>query len=215
MRLSAAGVKLCAAGAKMSNQAQAVIVPTMAWLSDVTQRIVEILGDPRLLIALFLFSLTLLVLPAPVTEWFGLTNIVNEGRGWISLILILSIAGLIAHAAVGGARVIQDRQAASKRVRKADAARKDLVERVIDRLDSLSDKEIAYIAAAVRDRQQTIFTRLLEPVASSLVDKGFLKPGSGGVPLRFPYHFHDDIWDLMVENRDLILAEQERRAGRR
>ncbi len=194
----------------------------MHWLSGAAQRIFEILSNPTLLIALFLFSLALLTLPEPVIGWFGLTDIVNKSRGGISLLLILCVAGLFAHGLIHGTRAIQDRQAASKRVREADAAtkqaiatRKDLVERAIDRLDSLSDKEIAYLAAAVRDRQQTIFTHLHDPVASSLVDKGFLKFGSGGAPLRFPYHCHDDIWDLLVENQDLILEEQERRKRRR
>ena len=86
----------------------------MNWLSGAAQRIIEILSDPKLLIALFLFSLALLTLPEPVIGWFGLTRIVNEGRGWISLLLFLCIAGLFAHVLIHGAHAIQDRRAARK-----------------------------------------------------------------------------------------------------
>ena len=194
----------------------------MGWVSDAAKRIFEIIRDPKLLIALFLFSLALLTLPEPVIGWFGLIDIVDEARGWISLLLFLCAAGLLAYGLIHAARAFQDRRATRKHAREADAAakqeiadREDLVDRVIDRLDNLSDEEVAYIAAAVRDLQQTIFTHLHDPVASSLVDNGFLSLGSGGVALKFPYHFRDDIWDLLVADRDLIFEEQKRREQRR
>lgn len=193
----------------------------MNWLSDAAGRALEVVKSPLLLLTCFIFSSAFFLLPDEIQTALGFDAVEGGVRAIIGIVWLLSASGLAAHgiaAAVNLARQwraerirAREKEDESKRAAaeqaRAAAAQAQVVEALVNGIGGLSDDEFAWVMTAVRDRQQTIYPMHSDPVAFSLVDKGYLTLGTGGTAMAYPFHFVSDVWGALMANRERILSE--------
>jgi hypothetical protein len=111
--------------------------------------------------------------------------------------------------------------AASKKVRRADARRKAIKDekeaaiqksrdRVVKTLDYLSEDEIAYVADALRKNAQSFQTYVNSPPVTAMIGKGLVyTPGGPHHQDYYPFSFNDFVWEAILESREDFIAKDD------
>jgi hypothetical protein len=99
-------------------------------------------------------------------------------------------------------------------------------ERVITRIEHLSNQELRYLAGCLSENSQTFNTYVHSPAATTLVSKGLVyTPGGTHHQDHYPFIINDFVWAYLLGQRDEIIerdrenreaeAEAKRNAKRR
>ncbi|TVR06993.1 MAG: hypothetical protein EA385_14180 [Salinarimonadaceae bacterium] len=83
---------------------------------------------------------------------------------------------------------------------------------VLARLDHLSDKEIRYVAECLRAGTPTFYTYVHSSPVRIMIGKGLVwSPGSQHHQDRYPFSFHDFVWEALLARKDEFIAKDEDR----
>lgn len=98
----------------------------------------------------------------------------------------------------------------------AKAERESIIRK---RIETLSDDEVRHVAKALRAGSPSFKSWANDGDLSNLMHRGLLtSPGGTHHQDYYPFSFPDDVWAILVENRDAILAKddeiEQRRAAR-
>lgn len=145
---------------------------------------------PRFLFGLWLLGAIILFLPDAVAESFGIRDIRQSFRGWIGI-------GTLAAFAFWCVQLIP--------FYRAKRNTKNLRERVVRSLGSLSQEEWLLLAYCSNRNQRTIPLEITHRAANALVAKGILIRASGvGDSLAWPFTIPEFLWEHLKTNPEAI-----------
>ncbi len=159
--------------------------------------------------AVFVMVAFVLFVPDDGAKQLGLYDVRTSYKGfwWLALVLTgaLWIGALFSYLD----KKLLDGWLERRRTEKdRDEERLKRIENIRLRLNSLDSREQLWIKYCLFHNVQTLSARLDDPTAQSLVNKQILSQGSGSM-LNLPFHFPDDVWRLLTEERTSFLSEQE------
>lgn len=83
-------------------------------------------------------------------------------------------------------------------------------EAIIARLDHLSDREISFVANALRNDSPTFYTYVHSPAVTMLQGKGLVwTPGGQHHRDHYPFSFNDFVWVVLLERKDEFITKDE------
>jgi hypothetical protein len=90
------------------------------------------------------------------------------------------------------------------------AIRADNEIRILRRLDSLSEEELAVFAEQIQKNSATFYSWFHSPHLGSLMHKGLISAAQGAYNQdHFPFIIHDFVWDELLKRKDEFLGKSE------
>jgi hypothetical protein len=159
--------------------------------------------------AVFVMVAFVLFVPDDGAKQLGLYDVRTSYKGYWWLALVLTGALWMGTIVSYLDKRLFDGWLERRRTEKSrEAERLRRIENIRLRLNSLDNREQLWIKYCLFHNVQTLSARLDDHTAQSLVNKNILSQGSGSM-LNLPFHFRDDVWKLLTEEKTSFLSEQE------
>ncbi|MBU3713083.1 MAG: hypothetical protein FGM21_15010 [Limnohabitans sp.] len=157
--------------------------------------------------AFLLFTATLLFLPAQIIDDHVLQSVRNLYKTELWVGLLFSASLFLSYIGKTTSAIVIQKINACINDRNLKKKRKNNLQRVIDRLKSLDQRELLWIKYCLYKNQQTISCAYTDRTANSLENKGILSQGSGSV-LSLPYTVKDEVWAYLKNHQSEYLPEK-------
>jgi Super-infection exclusion protein B len=159
--------------------------------------------------AVFVMVAFIIFVPDDGAKQLSLYDIRTTYKGFLWLALVLTGALWIGAIFSYIDKKLLDGWLESRRTKKSREAKElKQIENIRLRLNSLDDREQLWIKYCLFHNVQSLSAPLDNNTAQSLVNKQILIQGSGSM-LSLPFHFPDEVWRLLKDERKTYLTEQE------
>jgi hypothetical protein len=152
---------------------------------------------PRYLLPLFAASSVLLFAPAPLNATLGITGLIENYRGWIGVVWLVTGSLLLTHLTIALWEVAKKWIKGRRRAKTYHES-----------ITGLSPQEKEVLVRFVDDQRSTVVLKMGEGVAETLVSKGILFRASTisqGLDY-FAYSLQPWAWEYLNENPELLEA---------
>jgi hypothetical protein len=143
--------------------------------------------------AFLIFTFSLLFLPPQIADESVLQMVRNTYRTELWIGLLFSASLFLSYVGKSVWNFIVQQIGAYINDKKQKKKRSEGLQRILERLKSLDQRELLWIQYCLHNNQQTISCAYTDRTANSLENKGILSHGSGSA-LNLPYTIKDEVW---------------------